>query len=340
MTAGPANASSDKQGVRLYAWTPADGGEPTVVLSVTSIRKVCGTPFDLINWMLSNVIDVTMGTAKQTKVGPRGGVSEVRVSQEFPPEFAKRLAASDGKVEKLDDLRKWVKEQADKPRNIAALRGSITHKAIEQNVRPDNVDRGYLTLVFDDMGRRDRAAVLTDEDVLFVQRSVTQYWDLRSKLPHIVIAREPQVWNLTAGYAGSPDALVWTLPAGYTGPIPRAHDVTLEMVRSVGGTLAIWDYKTAKDVYTDNVVQITAYGAAEFVGSNGVIDRRLTELLNATTDGALVHIRPDKWAVDYFPFTDRVRHAFLGSVAFARFLTEFPRPEELFNHKVEGSVSL
>ena len=43
----PKNSSIGAEGCRYYEWAPADGSEPTRVLSVTSIRKLNGIPFNL-----------------------------------------------------------------------------------------------------------------------------------------------------------------------------------------------------------------------------------------------------------------------------------------------------
>ncbi len=339
---GPQNASIRGDGFRFYRWD--DGvNEPVDVLSVTSIRKLCGEPFNLVNWQMANLLDVVMGTVKRTKVGPRGGISEVRVVDEFPGEFARRLAASEGAQAKLDELRKWVREQADEPRNIAALRGTIVHAAIEKNIKWDRIERPYVESEFADLSERDKKRAkqgVLDEDILFIQNCVRQYWDMRQTKPFVIIAREPQVWNLTAGYAGSADALIWMLPEGHDGSgIPKAHEITLDVIKKVGGHVAIGDWKTSKDVYTDHVVQIHAYMAGEFVGSDGIKDERLTDILQSSTTGAAIHIRPNAWEVDEFDFREDVLYAFLGSCAFARFLAKYPQPTELFSRQTKGSAA-
>lgn len=342
MSQGPKDASLTGDGFRFYKWADAVTGEETDVLSVTSIRKLCGEPFNLVSWQLANIADTALGTMKRVVIGPRGGVSEKRLVQEFPCEFATRYDATEGNQGKIDELRKWMREQADEPRNIAARRGTIVHGAIEKNIAWDRIERPYVEEAFMDLSSRDKARSKTgvqDEDVLFVRHGMRQYWDMRKHVPFVIIAREPQVWNLTAGYAGSADALVWVLPHGVDmSKLRKAYEITLDYVKSIGGYLAILDWKTAKDVYSDNVVQVCAYMSAEFVGTNGVVDKRLTELVQATTTGGLVHIRPNKWGVDLFDFTPDVLRAFLGSVAFARFLAKHPDPRDLFSKVFEGEA--
>jgi hypothetical protein len=342
---GPANASLTGDGFRFYRWEPAEGGEPTDVLSVTSIRKLCGESFNLVNWQLANIADAALGTMKRTIIGPRGGVTEKRLIEEYPSEFARLYAEADGEQTKIDGLRKWLREQADEPRNMAAIRGTIVHEAIEKNIEWDRIARPYVESAFMNLSMRDKKRAkkgVQDEDILFVRHAVRQYWDVRKHVPFVIITREPQVFNLTAGYAGSTDALVWLVPEGWPdGRLPRGHEITLRWVIEEGGgvdQLVLIDWKTSKGIYTDQVVQAHAYMAAEFVGSNGIKDDRLTDLVRAVRVGGLVHIRPNQWAVHMFDFNAEVLRAFLGSVAFARFLAKYPEPNALFSREYKGSA--
>jgi hypothetical protein len=203
----------------------------------------------------------------------------------------------------------------------------------------DRVERPYVEAAFANLSERDRKRArsgVQDQDVLFVRNSVRQYWDMRRSYPFVIIAREVQCFNLEAGYAGSFDALVWVLPEGMTESPVKADAITVETVKQYGGELVLLDWKTSKGVYTDQVIQLTAYLSAEFVGSDGVIDHRLTDLLLATRRGGLVHIRPNGWSIHLFKYRPDVVRAFLGSVAFARFLATFPEPTGLFTDIVAG----
>jgi hypothetical protein len=339
---GPKDASIQGDGFRFYKWIDPITEEETDLLSVTSIRKLCGTPYTLGMWQIANVIDVALGTMKRTVIGPRGGVSEKRLIESSPSEFMQRYIAADGQQPKIDELRKWVREQADQPRNIAAIRGTITHKALEQNTPWDRVSRPYVEEAFSNLSARDRKnakAGVQDEDVAFVRNSVRQYWAMRHDVPFVIVAREPQVFNLTAGYGGSADALCWFLPEGWDmarDVLPKGRDLTHKAIESIGGYLAVGDWKTSKDVYVDQIVQVTAYGMGEFVGSGGVVDHRLTDILHATQRGVLFHIRPNKWAAHFFDFNQPVQRAFLGSVAFARFLATYPDASALFVQDIHG----
>lgn len=337
---GPADASLNGDGFRFYTWEPEDGGDPVNVISVTSIRKLCGEPFNLVNWQLANIADAALGTMKRTVVGPRGGVSERRQVWEYPCEFAQKYGETGGEQGKIDDLRRWLRDQADSPRNIAAIRGTIVHEAIEKNISWEMVERPYVEAAYGNMSARDRQKIkgITDEDVDFVKNALRQYSDMRASVPFVLIAREPQIFNLTHGYAGSADGIGWFLPEGVSpSDVPAPGQIHLRDVLEVGGDLAVIDWKTSADVHTEHVVQTHAYGAGEFVGANGRVDTRLTDLLQATTKGGLFHIRPNKWAVHLFDFSEAVFRAFFGSVAFARFLAANKGPSDLFTVTYEGS---
>lgn len=182
-----------------------------------------------------------------------------------------------------------------------------------------------------------------------------------------------QSWNLEAGYAGSADVLLWFLGDWIEARVGEDEDgedvfewtfvplegydpktvegrktianlqklsargmVTVEMVAAVGGYVALGDWKTSPDVYTGHVVQGTAYLGAGFVGSDGVIDERLTLLLKGAMKGLIIKIRPDGYEVDFFDFDPAVFMAFLGSCMFARFLAFNKYPTKLFTARLRG----
>jgi hypothetical protein len=351
----PADATIRGDGFRMYTWVGGDtevnrrynAVEPTDLLSVTSIRSLAGEPFQLVAWKIANVVNLAMGVRKVTRIGPRGGVKEVYVKDgPFPGEFVTRMIESRGVQEKLDDNRRWLRSQADEPRDVAAVRGSVVHKLIELNAPLDMVDEDLVRQRFEMQWAEERRKVkpdVTDEDVAFVTNAIRQYWDMRAHVPFVVAAAEPQVFNLTAGYGGSADAIIWFLPEG-TAPEDvatwqKAADkgtLTLAEIKRVGGVLAVGDWKTSKGVYTGHVVQTTAYMAGEFVASGGVIDVRLSEILEATTLGMVIHIRPNRWAVDMFEFRQDVLRAFLGNVALSRFLAMHKEPQALFTNTITG----
>lgn len=367
MSGGPQNATLSGDGFRFYRWEEAGSEETFDLLSVTSIRKLCGENYGLVNWQLNNIIDTAMGTVKRPAIGKRGKPLKgkyVYVTDEYPSEFMRRMldaALEDDPTRPaqgaLDETRKWLRETADEPRNIAARRGTIVHAAIEKNIQSSRIERAWVESEFMQLSARDRASAkkgVTDKDVEFVHDAVAQYEGMRATVPFVIVAREPQVFNLTLGYGGSADTIIWFLghfvkgEDGHTDfvplpnlasiTIPKAHLITLDDVERIGGTLGVGDWKTSKGVFTDHIVQVHAYGAGEFVGADGVRNPRLTELLQATTKGVIVHIRPNGWGVHVFPFTEEFFLGFSGSVAFARLLAKYPRANAVFEYNVQGGA--
>lgn len=361
MSGGPQDASIAGDGFRWYSWKDPITGEETRVLSVTSIRKLCGESFQLVAWQLANLANAATGMTKRVTIGPRGGRNEKYVRDgDGLGEFVRRVQSAKTD-EALAAARAWLMAAAERPRDTAAIRGTIVHESIELNIATDRIDEAYVASAVDRLSQRDRAKVakhggITDDDVAFVRQCNAQFWDIRTSVPFVILAREPQVFNLTAGYGGSADVLLWVLgdwdAAGNFVPLPgigpaelklmqKAADrgeVTQEHIANIGGHVALGDWKTSKGIWTDNVIQVTAYQAAEFVGSNGLRDERLTAILNATTKAALVHIRPDGWTIHFTNFEANVLLAFLGSVALARFLATYQTPEALFTHSVSGKA--
>jgi len=81
---------------------------------------------------------------------------------------------------------------------------------------------------------------------------MANYWDMRAHTPFVIIAQEPQVWNLRVGYAGSADVLLWFLPpdadAGYWQARANHRRVTVEEIGRTGGYTALGDWKTSPEV--------------------------------------------------------------------------------------------
>jgi hypothetical protein len=364
----PKNASQNADGFRFYPWEGGDtelnrkynATEKSDLLSVTSIKTLAGIAFQIVNWQISNVLNLAMGTRRVTVIGPRGGVSEKLVKDgPFPGEFVSRMMKSDGT--NLDETRKWLRSTADHPRDVAAVRGSVVHKLIELNVPLDLVDEVLVRRYMDLQWKEEKVKVKPDvleDDVNFVTNAMAQYHDMRAKVPFVVIAQEPQIYNLTAGYGGSGDVILWFLGRFEQHgdevifvPLPDADKLmvpmqkaaskktlTLAQIETVGGTLAVGDWKTSKGVYTSHIVQTVAYMAGEFIALDGIIDERMSDILTATALGMVIHIRPNAWMVGVFEFRQDVLRAFLGSLAYARFLALHKRPEPLFIYSMSASA--
>jgi hypothetical protein len=100
-----------------------------------------------------------------------------------------------------------------------------------------------------------------------------QYLDWRAASGVTVLASEFQVWNLSEGYAGTADLLV------------RFPDQSIWLV----------DLKTGRGLYGESGLQLMAYLMAEFVGSDDVVDERLTDLLHQAQGTAILHLRDRDW---------------------------------------------
>lgn len=362
----PRNATVNGDGFRVYVWPGGDtdlnlrygATEAQDLLSVTSIRSLAGMPFQLVNWQVSNVVNLAMGSRKATVIGPRGGVSEKFVGDgAFPGEFVKRMQAVTTQKER-DELRRWLRSTADEPRDIAAVRGSVVHKLIEDRLPTNVIDQAVIynrmAKQWADEKKRTTPIAITEQDYNFVWNALLQFEDFRTNVPFVIIAQEPQVYNLRAGYGGSADVLMWFLGewtrrdddvlfvpiegVDHDGLQRRADQkrITIEDIKEIGGQITVGDWKTSKTVYTEHVVQTTAYMAAEFIAQDGIIDERLTAILAEALLGMVIQVRPDKWEVDLFEMRQDVMRAFFGSVAFARFLAFHKKPDRLLSYRIEG----
>ena len=339
----PPNSFRLAGGGRGYRWEDPVTHEITDVLSVTTIRTLCGMPPNLVTWKVSNVVNLATGMRKVDYLGPRGGKKSRYINDgPFPGQFVEKMLATEGDEETLARVRKWLTDTADEPRDIAAARGTTVHEAIERGMTPTQVDEAYVRDAF---ARNMTAGEVTADDIAFVRDCIVQHADLRATVPYVILGKELQVFELTAGYAGSFDCLLWILPKGTSASVVKTWQkhadegrTTLDKIKAIGGEVVLGDYKTSSGLYTDAVCQITAYLSADFVVVDGVRDDRLTEILRSSMKGALLHIRPGEWQVAFFDFRPDVLRAFLGSCAFARFLALHEFPSALFTSTVKGKV--
>lgn len=115
LTAGPPDAKINPLGYRTYRW-PVTNDDGTVtereLLSVTSIRKLCGEPFGLVNWQIGKVIDRAM-------------------SRDFYDRWADDERA-------WPELRKWLRAATTEERDAAASKGLDIHGALELGLAPED----------------------------------------------------------------------------------------------------------------------------------------------------------------------------------------------------------
>lgn len=113
-----------------------------------------------------------------------------------------------------------------------------------------------------------------------------------------ILGTEFQCFNLTVGYAGTADLLV----------------------RFANGEVWLVDLKTGKGVFSEHALQLIAYRQAEFVGTDDVVDDRLTELLHQVSGMAVLHLADDHWEFRSMRVDDETWRAFRGLLAFATWM--------------------
>lgn len=157
---GPKNAyTSPESGLRMYRWQGRD------LPSVTSVRRMAGVPFGLVNWQIGKVV----GRAVE-----RHDELTAMLTRERKPR--ERVLEANRKGEAA----KWLRAAAVEERDAAAALGTAVHDAAAEGKSPDAVD---------------------DE----VRPRLVQYLDwLRVSEAEVLLA-ERQVFNLTIGYAGTFD---------------------------------------------------------------------------------------------------------------------------------------
>lgn len=142
-----------------------------------------------------------------------------------------------------------------------------------------------------------------------------QYYHWQQTMGFDVIASEQQVFNLTLGYGGTFDLL---------GKLPSRK---------------VWvvDLKTGKGTYPEHALQGLAYGNAEFVGADDVIDENLTRHLASAEGIALLHLRPEGWTWQALHLDEAMREAFIGLLAFAKWAHDHPDMTNLLSDERTGA---
>ncbi|MBX3031894.1 MAG: hypothetical protein KF809_17240 [Chloroflexi bacterium] len=270
---GPRNAETDpRSGLRWYDW------QGRKLLSVTSVRRSVGLPHGLHQWTLSQVIDraVTrhpeLTAMLQRERRPRERVLEKN---------------------RIEEARKWLRKGATEERDRAAALGTAVHELAARGTLPDEVPD---TVPVQQSGQE---AIVPGA---LIRPRLVQYHDFVTRSGLQVIAAEPQVWNLTVGYAGSADIL---------GRFPD-------------GRIWLLDLKTGDDTYNDYALQLTAYLHAEFVGQDGRVDDGLTAFLHAAAGMAVVHLNEDCWELHVIRDDQETWDAFRHLVSVARWMQAHP----------------
>lgn len=176
ISSGPRDARIDPDsGLRLYRWGDIE------VASVTSIRRMAGSPYPLVQWMVGKVCDRAVDEI-DTLVA--------MMSREAKPR--ERVVEKNRRKE----ARSWLRQAMTEDRDAAATLGTAVHQAAEEEMQPGELE---------DFTDADGNVVASAEDV---RPRLRQYYAWLDDSGAVPVLKERQVWNLTLGYAGSFDMIV------------------------------------------------------------------------------------------------------------------------------------
>lgn len=257
-----------RSGLRSYAWQGRD------LPSVTSVQRMAGIPHQLHQWAVSQV--VARATSEVSTLN-------AMLNRERRPR--ERALESN----RLDEASRWLRGAATEERDRSAAIGSAVHDAIANGLSPDDIPDELNTI-------KDGIPVTVDG--VTVRARVEQFLDWRRVSGATVLAQEFQVFNLTAGYAGSADMIV-----GFP-----------------SGRVALVDLKTGSGVFSEHAIQVRAYMEGEFVGLAGEVDEATTAILRSVTDLGILHLAEDHW--EYLALRDDPEsgEAFRGLLRFAMWM--------------------
>lgn len=173
---GPKDARIDPEsGLRLYRWGDRE------VASVTSIRRMAGSPYSLVSWMIAQVCDRAVDE-----------LDTLNAMMTREPRPRERVVEKNRRKE----TRSWLRAGSTAARDTAALLGTAVHQAAEDDISLVDLEdftdaKGNVVATAEEIGPRLR-----------------QYYAWLDDSGAEALLKERQVWNLTEGYAGSFDMLV------------------------------------------------------------------------------------------------------------------------------------
>lgn len=156
----------------------------------------------------------------------------------------------------------------------AADTGTQVHELVERLSRGENIGRVHPDL----------------------QGFIRGYEAFRKAFDVEYLHLEETVWSETHGYAGSFDAIVRIKPAG-------APEEDWEVV--------ILDNKTTRSgVHSEVALQLAAYKNADYIIAQDGTQKPIPDI----TGGAVLHLRPDSWALVPVAVTDEFFQVFLSLI--------------------------
>ena len=286
--AGPQNARSDPEtGMRYYTW------QDRRLVSVTSIRRMAGVPFNLVQWQISRIVGRAVGRVdSKTKEFIPGRFDELTAMMTRERKPRERVLEKN----RAKEAGTWLRAAATEERDAAAALGTAVHDAAAQGLTPADLPEVWSF-------RKDGVdvGVLGEE----MKPRLAQYLDWLEVSGMTLVLSERQAFNLTLGYAGSFDL------------IARARD----------GSLWLIDIKTGKGTYSDHVLQALAYLMAEFIGSDDVVDEGATQLLHRVSGIAILHLADEGWEFIEPVADPEAWGAFRGLLRFATWTAAHDSPE-------------
>jgi hypothetical protein len=144
-----------------------------------------------------------------------------------------------------------------------------------------------------------------------------QYLSWKASTGINILLREKQVWSPTYGYAGTFD---------FVGEFPKRKDRWLVDLKTGGGT------------YPEHATQLEAYGRADFIGNDDIIDQAATDIFKSVEPShhAVLHLSADGWTFKVIPSTERSWIAFRAILAFALWTDANPTLDNLITATIEG----
>jgi hypothetical protein len=117
--------------------------------------------------------------------------------------------------------------------------------------------------------------------------SINQFSDFLRKVKPIYHETEVTVYSRKYGFAGTGDAIV-----------------------EIDGVIYVLDIKSGKSVWPEVALQLAAYSRADFIGLPDGTEKPLSVNLKR---GLVLHLRPDRWSLDYWDIGDEVFDCFLAA---------------------------
>jgi len=176
--ANPKNATTDSDGKRYYEYRGQS------YPSVTTLRRIVGVPFSLVQWMQANVMNAVIAD----------------------PDIAKVGTTAKGKTEQPIDIRRRIRAAADAEREQSADRGSRVHEAAEKHTLVSAADPDVAPFLaqFYDWVEKSGAKTLAQEGQVFnLTLGYAGSYDLIVQLPdgRIVVVDIKTGKNIYADHA-------------------------------------------------------------------------------------------------------------------------------------------